>query len=329
MIAGEEQPGRWRRVGAEEADGRLLPAGRGRDVRAIRAGRGDRRQRAPRRPAPRARGTAARDVGSGASRRYGQDPRAFRRRAGGIRPPWRLRAREPHARSPPRTRLRRRADRRRRGRAVWRLEDAGGDGARSARPARCAADGRADQPPRHRVDPLARVVPQTAHGRAAHDVARSRVHEPRRLEDCRDRRRGDHVLLGQLRLLRARAGHPRGESRSGVLTAAGDAREGAAVHRSLCRARGQGGAGAEPREGARENREDRAAEEAARREVRLPAAAAVGRDRGDARARREGVRETDRPRGSVSDNPARRALVRDGEERRGQIDAAQDGRGRD
>ncbi len=88
----------------------------------------------------------------------------------------------------------------------------------------------------------------------------------------RDRRRRDHGLLGQLRLLRARARDPRSESRGGVRAAAGDAREGAAVHRALRGARRQGGAGAEPGQGAREDREDRAAEEAACRRVRLPAA---------------------------------------------------------
>jgi ATPase subunit of ABC transporter with duplicated ATPase domains len=48
--------------------------------------------------------------------------------------------------------------------------------------ARRAADGRADQPPRHRVHHLARAVPQIADGRAAHDVARPRLHEPHRDE---------------------------------------------------------------------------------------------------------------------------------------------------
>ena len=93
------------------------------------------------------------------------------------------------------------------------------------------------------------------------------------------------TLLGQLRLLRARARDPRGEPRGGVRPAAGDARQGAALHRALRRARGQGGAGAEPREGAREDREDRAAEEAAGGEVRLPPAAALRRAGGDARER--------------------------------------------
>jgi ATPase subunit of ABC transporter with duplicated ATPase domains len=46
------------------------------------------------------------------------------------------------------------------GRAFGRLEDARGAGARAARPARRAADGRADQPPRHRIHHLAGAVPQ-------------------------------------------------------------------------------------------------------------------------------------------------------------------------
>ena len=88
--------------------------------------------------------------------RHGHDPRALRRGAGGLRAPRRLRARRPGARSAARPRLRRRADRRRRRRALGRMEDARRHGARAARPARRAADGRADQPSRHRVDHLAR-----------------------------------------------------------------------------------------------------------------------------------------------------------------------------
>ncbi len=109
-------------------------------------------------------------------------------------------------------------------------------------------------------------------------------------QDRRDRRRRDHRLLGQLRFLRARARDPRGQSRSGVRAPAGDAGQGAALHRPLHGARRQGGAGAEPRQGAREDREDRAAEEAPRRELRLPAAAAIGRAGRGARGRRQGLR---------------------------------------
>ena len=105
----------------------------------------------------------------------------------------------------------------------------------------------------------------------------------------RDRRRRDHGLLGQLRLLRARAGDPRGQPRGGLRAPAGDAGQGAALHRALRGARRQGGAGAEPRQGAREDREDRAAEEARGREVRLPPAAALRRPgRGD-RGRAQGA----------------------------------------
>ena len=87
-------------------------------------------------------------------------PRAVRRGAGGVRPPGRLRARGAGARGAPRPRLRRRADRRRRRGAVGRVEDARRDGARAARQAGRAAARRADQPPRHRVDHLARDVPE-------------------------------------------------------------------------------------------------------------------------------------------------------------------------
>ena len=95
------------------------------------------------------------------------------------------------------------------------------------------------------------ALPQVAPGRAADDVARPRVHEPHRHEDRRDRRRRDHDVLRQLRFLRARARDPRDEPRGRLRATAGDAGQGAAVHRSLRRARRQGGAGAEPGEGAR------------------------------------------------------------------------------
>ena len=86
----------------------------------------------------------------------------------------------------------------------------------------------------------------------------------------------------------------RGQSRGRVRAPAGDAGEGAALHRALRRARRQGGAGAEPGQGAREDREDRAAEEARGREVRLPAAAAIGRRGRGARGRAQGLRRARR-----------------------------------
>ena len=64
-----------------------------------------------------------------------------------------------------------------------------------AHAARRAAARRADQPPRHRVDPLARAFPARLRGRARDDLARSRVPEPPGHEDRRDRRRRAHHLL--------------------------------------------------------------------------------------------------------------------------------------
>ena len=176
---GRGGPGRGRSVGSEEAHDRLLPPGRRGDVGPLGARRGDRGQRPPGRPPPRARGPPARDDRPRPRRRDGPHPRALRRGAGGVRPPGRLRARGAGPRGAPRPGLRRRADRRRRGRALRRLEDARGDGARPPRPPRRPADGRAHEPPRHRVDPLARGLPEVPRRGALHDLARPRVHEPR------------------------------------------------------------------------------------------------------------------------------------------------------
>ena len=284
---GRRSAGRWRRVGPEEADDRLLPPGCRGDVRPIRARRGDRRQRTRRallHHELEALQHAMGDPGTGG--RHGSHPRPLRRSAGRVRASGRLRAREPGARGAARARLRGRADRRRRRRAVGRMEDARCDGPRAARASGRPADGRADEPSRHRVDHLARGVPEVAAGCPAHDLARSRLHESHRLAHRGDRWRRDHELLGQLRLLRARAGDPRGQPRGGLRASAGDAGQGAALHRPVRGACRQGGAGAEPGQGAREDRKDRAAQEAARRRIRLPAAAALGRSGGGPRGRR-------------------------------------------
>ena len=71
-------------------------------------------------------------------------------------------------------------------------------------------------------------------------------------------------LFGQLRFLRARAHHPRDQSAGRVRAAAGHAGQGAAVHRALQDACGQGGAGAEPHQGAGQDRENRVAQKARR-----------------------------------------------------------------
>ena len=84
----------------------------------------------------------------------------------------------------------------------------------------------------------------------------------------------NHDVLRQLRFLRARAWNPRSQSRGRVRETAGEAGEGTAVHRQICCPCRQGRAGPEPREGAREDREDRVAEEAAGCALRFPYAAA-------------------------------------------------------
>ena len=166
-------------------------------------------------------------------------------------------------------------------------------------------------------------------GRAADDLARPRVHEPPGIEDRRDRCGRDHRVLGQLRFLRARARHSRDQSAGGLRAAAVHAGQGAALYRALQDARGQGGAGAEPHQGARQDRQDRAAEEAAGGEVRVPRAAAIGRPGGGDRRSAQELRAARDLRRVQSDDPARRALGGDGPERRGQDHAAQDDRGRE
>src|SRR5581483_8802769 len=97
-------------------------------------------------------------------------------------------------------------------------------------------------------------------------------------------------VLRRLRLLRARARAGGGESGGGVRAAAGEAEEGAALHRALLGACGESGAGAEPCEGAGEDRADRAAAQAKGAEVRLSQSAAERRRRSDAGARLEALR---------------------------------------
>ena len=87
---------------------------------------------------------------------------ALRRSAGRVRASGRLYARSAGARSAAWAGLPGRPDRWRRRRAFGRLENARGAGARAAGPAGRAADGRADQPPRYRIDHLAGAVPQVA-----------------------------------------------------------------------------------------------------------------------------------------------------------------------
>ena len=208
------------------------------------------------------------------------------------------------------------------------MEDARCDGPGAPRASGRPSDGRADEPSRHRVDHLARVVPEVAAWCPAHDLARSRLHESHRLAHRGDRWRRGHELLGQLRLLRAGEGDPRGQPRGGLRASTGDAGQGAALHRPVRGACRQGGPGAEPGQSAREDRTDRAAQEAARRGIRFPTAAALGRSGGGPAGCDEDVRPPRRARRSRPDDSTRRALVGHGAERIRQDDAPQDGRRR-
>ena len=137
------------------------------------------------------------------------------------------------------------------------------------------------------------------------------------------------TLLGRLRFLRARARHSRDQSAGGLRAAASHAGQGAALHRSLPDACGQGGAGAEPHQGAGQDRENRTAEEAPGGEVRVSRAAALGRSGGGDRRSAQTLWPARDLRRIQSHGPPRRALGRDGQERRGQDHAAQNDRGRD
>ena len=78
-----------------------------------------------------------------------------------------------------------------------------------AHAARRAAARRAHQPPRPRVDPVARGVAARLRGRARDDLARPRVPEPDGRQDHRDRRRrADHLLRATTTSTSASARYP-------------------------------------------------------------------------------------------------------------------------
>ena len=255
--------------------------------------------------------------------RDGRDPRALRRGAGGVRPPGRLRARGAGARGAARARLRRRADRRRRRRALRRLEDARGDGARAARAARRAADGRAHEPPRHRVDPLARGLPQGLPGRALHDLARPRVPEPHRLDAS------SRSTTGRSPPTRATTTSTSASGPSATRTARPPTRASrrCSPRRTASSSASRPTRRRPPRCRAGSRRSRRSRRSSCRRsaqvvhfDFRRPPRS--GDEVATLAGSQQALRQARRLRRPVHDDPPRRALVRDGQERRGQDDAA-------
>ena len=200
----------------------------------------------------------------------------------------------------------------------------------SCGPTRCCSTSRPTTSTSSRIIWLEGFL-QGLRGRAADDLARPRVHEPhRRPRSSRStaasspRYSGNYDFYEQQRALDRGAGRRRSTSASRRCSPRRCASSSASR-----RARPRG-AGAVAREEARQDREGRAAQAPQDARVRLPAGAALGRGRGQARracTRRYGARV-------IYDgldllDPPPRALVRDGRQRRRQVDAAQAGRRRD
>ncbi len=121
------------------------------------------------------------------------------------------------------------------------------------RPRRPAAR-RADQPPRHPLDPLAREVPRRLRGLRGRHLARPALPRQRLHAHPRRRLRDDHALHRQLRpVRRGQAGEPRAQGARDREAREGDRRQ-EAVRRAL---RGQGHQGAPGAVEAEADREDR------------------------------------------------------------------------
>ncbi len=215
------------------------------------------------------------------------------------------------------------------GQPLGRLEDARRPGAHPAHAAGRHAARRAFEPPRSRVADLAGGLSEGLRRRAADDLARSRVPQPHRRTDHRDRRRRADQLLGQPRFLREAAGAERGAGPGGLRSAAVDAGQGDALHRALQGPGRQGVAGAVAGEEARQDREGRAAQAAQDAGVRVPPLRALGRGRRQDRRHAQALRLARRLRGARPGHPPQGALGGHGRQRRRQVDAAQAGRRRD
>ena len=213
------------------------------------------------------------------------------------------------------------------GRALRRLEDARRAGARAAGAARRPADGRADESPGHRVDHLAGAVSQVLSGHAADDLARSRVHEPHRDEDRRDRcgeiivYSGDYDFYERERAIRETNQQAAFARQQAML-----AKEQRFIDRF--RTHAAKAAQVQSRIKALDKIEKiELPKKTARGEVRVSCAAALGRSGGGDRRIWQEIWAARDLRRLQSDDSARRALGRDGPQRGGQDDAAEDDRG--
>jgi hypothetical protein len=218
---------------------------------------------------------------------------------------------------------------RRRGEALGRLEDARGPRPHPAHAPRRAAPRRAHQPPRHRVHPLARALPQGLRGRPGDDLPRPRVHEPPGQQDRRDRRRrAHHLTRATTTSTSSSASCSRAQQEAQLRPAAGDARQGEAF---IERFKARASHAAQVQSRVKKLDKIERVEPPKRRKViefdfRQPPRS--GEDVAKLEGRRKAYGQAHDLRRLRPAHPPPRALVRDGRERRGQVHAAQAGRRR-
>ena len=189
------------------------------------------------------------------------------------------------------------------------------DRERVDRKARRAAARRADQPPGHRVDPVARGVLEELGVGGLDDLPRPRLHESRRDPARGYRCRRARELRRRLRLLRARARSTRCAAGRRLHPPAGDVEEGATLHRALRSPRRQGRTSPVTDQEARQDREARASEDTRARAVRAEDASTLGQRRRNAHERVQVVRRARHLLRARLRSEAGRTLVCDGRQR--------------
>jgi len=302
------RPERRREDDDPPPDRRGRPAGRGGDprrgVRARRvsaAGGRDGRARERARHRPRRVRRASRDGGRARSPRekarrgFARERRSREAHRGLRRPPPPLRgarrgpARSAGARDPLGPRRSRGALPRAALEPLGGMEDARRPGAAPALPPRPAAPRRADEPPRPRGDRLARVVPVGMGRRVCRRLARPVLPQSHGARDRRARARQADDVSRRIRRLPRGARGARRRRRGGREAAEGGDRAGGALHRAVPVQGDEGEAGPVARALARQDRENRGAEQGEEGSFRIPARPALGR-RGRAPGRATGSR---------------------------------------